>query len=48
MRGCDRLDSLRGQKVEDACASSSVAFRNGVLAIASGIYDVVLVGGTEK
>jgi len=36
------------QKVEDACASSSVAVRNGILAVASGIYDIVLVGGTEK
>ncbi len=36
------------RKVEDACASSSVAVRDGLLAIASGMYDVVLVGGTEK
>ncbi|MBI4200579.1 MAG: hypothetical protein HY535_08935 [Chloroflexi bacterium] len=35
-------------RVEDACASSGVAFRQGVLAIASGMYDVVLVGGVEK
>ena len=35
-------------KIEDACASSSVALREGIIAIASGIYDVVLVGGTEK
>ncbi len=35
-------------RVEDACASSGVAIREGILAIASGIYDVVLVGGTEK
>jgi acetyl-CoA C-acetyltransferase len=34
--------------VEDACASSGVAIREGILAIASGIYDIVLVGGTEK
>lgn len=35
-------------RVEDACASSGVAFRQGILAIASGMYDVVLVGGVEK
>jgi len=35
-------------KIEDACASSGVAFREAVLAIASGIYDIVLVGGIEK
>lgn len=35
-------------RVEDACASSGVAIREGILAIASGLYDTVLVGGTEK
>ncbi len=35
-------------RVEGACASSSVAFREGVLAIASGLYDVVLVSGVEE
>jgi len=35
-------------KIEDACASSSVAVREGIIGIASGIYDMVLVGGTEK
>ena len=35
-------------RVEDACASSGVAFREGIIAVASGLYDVVLVGGTEK
>jgi acetyl-CoA C-acetyltransferase len=35
-------------RVEDACASSGVAIREGILAIASGIYDIVLVSGTEK
>lgn len=35
-------------RVEDACASSGVALREGILAIASGLYDVVLVGGIEK
>ena len=35
-------------KVEDACASSSVAVREGIIGIASGLYDMVLAGGTEK
>jgi len=35
-------------RVEDACASGGVALRQGILAIASGLYDVVLVGGVEK
>lgn len=34
-------------RVEGACASSSIAFREAVFAIASGFYDVVLVGGFE-
>jgi acetyl-CoA C-acetyltransferase len=35
-------------RVEDACASSGVAFRQGIIAIASGLYDIVLAGGIEK
>ena len=35
-------------RTEGACASSALAFREGVLAIASGLYDVVLVGGVEQ
>jgi len=35
-------------KVESACGSSGVAFREGVIAVASGIYDMVVAGGMEK
>ncbi len=35
-------------RVEAACASGSVALRQGILAIASGIHDIVLVAGVEK
>ncbi|MFQ5933439.1 MAG: beta-ketoacyl synthase N-terminal-like domain-containing protein [Dehalococcoidia bacterium] len=35
-------------RVEGACASSGLAFREGIMAVASGLYDVVLVGGVEK
>lgn len=34
-------------RTEGACASSAIAFREGVFAIASGFYDIVLVGGVE-
>lgn len=34
--------------IDNACASASVAIRNGIIGIASGLYDVVLVGGVEK
>lgn len=35
-------------RIEDACATSGVAVREGILAVASGLYDVVLVGGFER
>jgi acetyl-CoA C-acetyltransferase len=35
-------------RIEDACASGGVALRQGIQAIASGLYDIVLVGGVEK
>ncbi len=34
--------------VETACSSGSAAFRAGVMAVASGVLDVVLVVGVEK
>lgn len=42
------LAPLPATRVEDACASGGVALRQGILAIASGIHDIVLVGGIEK
>ncbi len=35
-------------RVENACASSGSALRCGIMAIMSGLYDIVLVGGVEK
>jgi acetyl-CoA C-acetyltransferase len=35
-------------RIEDACASSGVAINHAVMSIASGAYDVVMVGGVEK
>lgn len=42
------LSPIPAVRLEGACASSSVAFREGMIAIASGLYDMVLVGGIEK
>ncbi|MFZ5868065.1 MAG: thiolase C-terminal domain-containing protein [Thermodesulfobacteriota bacterium] len=35
-------------RTEGACASSALALREGIFAIASGFYDMVLVGGVEE
>ncbi len=42
------LVPIPAARVENACASGATAIRQGVMAIASGMYDVVLVGGAEK
>ncbi len=42
------LTPIPATRIEDACASSGVALRQGVIAIASGLVDAVLVGGIEK
>jgi acetyl-CoA C-acetyltransferase len=42
------LESIPALRVEGACASGSLAFRQALIAVASGMYDVVLVGGVEK
>jgi acetyl-CoA C-acetyltransferase len=42
------LTPIPAMRVENACASGATALRQGVMAIASGMYDVVLVGGAEK
>ncbi len=35
-------------RVEDACASGGVALRHGYISVASGVHDIVVVGGAEK
>jgi acetyl-CoA C-acetyltransferase len=35
-------------RMEAACASSGAALREAVIAVSSGLYDMVLVGGVEK
>ncbi|MAT40965.1 MAG: hypothetical protein CL609_01395 [Anaerolineaceae bacterium] len=42
------LSPIPAARLEGACASASVAFREGLLGIASGMYDMVMVGGVEK
>ncbi len=42
------LDGVPSIRTEAACASSGAALRCGVMAVASGLYDIVLVGGVEK
>lgn len=42
------LTDIPVTRVENACATGNDAVRNGMLAIASGAYDVVLVVGADK
>lgn len=42
------LDGVPAMRVEGACASGSLAFRQGLLSIMCGMHDIVLVGGVEK
>jgi acetyl-CoA C-acetyltransferase len=42
------LAGIPAQRFEDACATSSNAFKHAVRAVESGEYDVVLVGGAER
>ncbi|HIH10367.1 MAG TPA: thiolase domain-containing protein [Candidatus Diapherotrites archaeon] len=42
------LNPIPSTRLEAACASGGVALRNGYIAVASGLYDIVAVGGIEK
>jgi len=42
------LNPIPSTRLEAACASGGVALRNAYLAVASGMYDIVAVGGVEK
>lgn len=42
------LTPTASTRVEAACASGGVAFRQGYMAVASGMHDCVVVGGAEK
>ena len=39
---------IPAMKIESACASGAAALHAGYMAVASGLYDIVLVGGVEK
>ncbi|WP_068183366.1 thiolase [Mycobacterium sp. UM_CSW] len=42
------LTDIPVTRVENACATGNDAIRNGAIAVASGLYDVVLVVGADK
>jgi len=42
------LNPVASTRLEAACASGGVALRNAYMAVASGQYDIVAVGGVEK
>lgn len=42
------LGTIPTLRTEGACASGSIAFRQALIALRAGVYDVVLVGGVEK
>lgn len=43
-----QLPGIPSLRLEGACASGSIAFRQAYMAVAAGFYDMVLVGGVEK
>lgn len=42
------LNPIPITRVEGACASGSLALRQGFITVASGLHDIVVVGGVEK
>jgi acetyl-CoA C-acetyltransferase len=42
------LTGIEAAKIEAACGSGAAALRIGMMAVASGFHDVVIVGGVEK
>ncbi|MBI4630711.1 MAG: thiolase domain-containing protein [Chloroflexi bacterium] len=42
------LRGIEASKIEAACGSGAAAFRSGMMAVASGVNDLVLVVGVEK
>ncbi len=40
--------NIPATRVENACASGGTALRQGYISVASGIHDIVVVGGVEK
>ena len=42
------LHNIPAVRIENACASGGTALREGFMAVASGMHDIVAVGGVEK
>lgn len=42
------MHNIPATRFEGACASATIAIRDAFMWVASGFYDIVLVGGTEK
>ncbi|MGC8547639.1 MAG: thiolase domain-containing protein [Candidatus Micrarchaeia archaeon] len=42
------LGNIPATRVENACASGGTALRQAYMAVASGLYDIVVAGGVEK
>jgi acetyl-CoA C-acetyltransferase/acetyl-CoA acyltransferase len=42
------IPNVPATRFEGACASATVAMRNAYMWVASGFYDIVMAGGTEK
>ena len=42
------LCPIPATRIESACASGGIAFRQGLIEVASGLSEIVLVGGVEK
>jgi len=42
------LNPIPSTTIDNACASASVAMRQAIIGVASGLYDVALGGGVEK
>lgn len=42
------FEHIPSTRIEAAGASGGIAFRQGVMAVASGMHDIVVVGGAEK
>ena len=42
------LNNIPATRVESACASGGLAFRNAYMAVASGMHDMVVAAGAEK
>lgn len=42
------LSGTPATRFEGACASGTIAIRNAFIWVASGFYDIILAGGTER